>query len=56
MVTTLRKSSPTTNSSSLKTDLSTEIGVGLDLAAPEEYVPDIERNIRTVKERVSGVL
>jgi hypothetical protein len=33
-----------------------EIGIHMNVCAPNEHVPKIERNIRTVKERIRGII
>jgi hypothetical protein len=38
----------------LRNDLA-EMGINLNVAAPDEHVGDIERYIRTIKERVRGI-
>ena len=40
----------------LKNDLMERKQVSLDTAAPDEHVPEVERNIRVVKERIRSVL
>jgi hypothetical protein len=34
----------------------TELGAALNVAAPEEHVPDVERYIRTIKERARAIV